>query len=92
MKIRHDGNGSPYIEWEQTEGCYKRAWIQRKADPSKDWAGVPRYLNVVRCHEPGRPGGNPTDCPIFNDLPDTQILQAFVRSVNAITGCKEHDS
>ena len=88
MEIKRDGNGSPYIEWEQAAGCYKRAWIQRKADASKNWANAERYLNVVRCNEPGRPGGNPTDFPIFNDLPDEQILIAFVQAVSAMTGCK----
>lgn len=88
MQIQYDSNDSPYIEWEQAEGCYKRAWIQRKKDPDKDWANTERYLNVVRCNSPGHPGGNPTDFPIFNDLPDKQILTAFVQSVNAMTGCK----
>lgn len=86
MDIKQDGQGQPYIEWEQANDCYKRAWIQRKQDPSKDWAGAERYLNVVRCNEPGRPGGNPTDFPIFNDLPDEQILRAFVHATAAITG------
>jgi hypothetical protein len=91
MMIQRDGNGQPYIEWKQTdiEGVgYKRAWIQRKSDPTKDWAHTERYLNVVRCNKPGSVGGNPTDFPIFNDLPDEQILQAFVQSVCAITGCE----
>lgn len=91
MQIQRDGNGSPFIEWEQAEGCYKRAWIQRKSD-DRDWAGTGRYLNVVRCNSPGHPGGNPTDFPIFNDLPDGQILIAFVQSVSAMTGCKLEDS
>ena len=88
MIIQHDNSGQPYIEWEQANGHFKRAWIQRKQDPAKDWAGVERYLNVVRCNTPGHPGGNPTDFPIFNDLPDEQILEAFVRAASAITGCK----
>lgn len=88
MEIHLDGNNQPYIEWEQFAGCYKRAWIQRKTDPSKDWAGTGRYLNVVRCNEPGHPGGNPTDFPIFNDLPDEQILHAFVHAACAVTGCR----
>jgi len=87
MHIQRDGTNQPYIEWQQTPGHYKRAWIQRKADPGKDWAGAERYLNVVRCGTPGHPGGNPTDFPIFNNLSDEQILRAFVHSACAITGC-----
>jgi hypothetical protein len=92
MQIQHDGSGQPYIEWDQADGCYKRAWIQRKQEPDKDWAGTGRYLNVVRCNSPGHPGGNPTDFPIFNDLPDEQILEAFVMAANAITGWKVSDA
>jgi hypothetical protein len=88
MKIQKDGLGQSFIEWEQANGCYKRAWVQRKQDPQKDWAGATRYLNVVRCNSPGHPGGNPTDWPIYNDLPDEQILTAFVHSTTAITGGK----
>lgn len=89
MKIQHDGKGQPFIEWEQVEGSYKRAWIQRKDTEDKDWAKTGRYLNVVRCNAPGRPGGNPTDFPIFHSpLTDEQILRAFVHSVCAMTGCK----
>ena len=88
LEIKRDGTGQPYIEWHQANGHHKRAWIQRKSDPTKDWAGAARYLNVVRCNEPGHPGGNATDFPVFNDLPDEQILRAFVESVCAITGCK----
>lgn len=89
MRIQHDQNGQPYIEWEQAAGCYKRAWIQRKQSVDKDWAGTGVYLNVVRCNSPGHPGGNPTDFPIFNtNLSDEQILEAFVQAANAITGCK----
>ncbi len=87
MQIQRDGNDQPYIEWEQAKGGYKRAWIQRKSDPDKNWANVERYLNVVRCNKPGQPGGNATDFPIFNDLPDEQILEAFVHAACAITGC-----
>lgn len=87
MQVKRDGKGQPYVEWEQVSGHWKRAWIQRKDDAEKDWAQTARYLNVVRCNKPGSPGGNPTDFPIFNDLPDDQILEAFVRSACAITGC-----
>jgi hypothetical protein len=91
MKIQLDGNDQPYIEWEQAQGHFKRAWIQRKKDPEKDWAQAKRYLNVVRCNSPGHPGGNPTDFPIFNCLPDEQILRAFVHAACAITGCALSD-
>lgn len=88
MKIQFDQKNQPYIEWEQIPGGFKRAWIQHKDDPEKDWAGTGRYLNVARCEKPGHPGGNPTDFPIFNDLSDKQILIAFVHAASAITGCK----
>jgi hypothetical protein len=91
MEILKDSNGSPYVEWEQAHGHYKRAWIQRKTEPDKDWATTPggRYLNVVRCDPKTRnPGGNSTDFPIFSNLSDEQILEAFVAATCAITGCK----
>ena len=90
MKIQHDTKGQPYIEWRQGESGYKRAWIQKKPETDKDWAGAKdgRYLNVVRVERPGvGPAGNATDFPIFSDLPDEQILVAFVTAVSAITGC-----
>ncbi len=87
MEIHSDGNGSRYIEWDQYDGNFKRAWIQNR-DGDKDWANTGRYLQVVRCNSKGHPGGNPTDFPISNDLSDDQILLAFVHSVNAITGHK----
>jgi len=89
LKIEYDKteNKQPYIEWQQTEGAYKRAWIQRR-EGEKDWAGSGRYLNVVRCQEKGRVGGNATDFPIWNDLSDEEILRTFVHSVSAITGAK----
>jgi hypothetical protein len=89
MIIQRDTKGQPYIEWEQAPGGYKRAWIQQKDDPEKDWAGSGRYLNVVRIEALGEgPAGNATDFPIFLDLPGEQILEAFVTSVCAITGCQ----
>ena len=91
MNIRRDTKDQPFIEWEQAPGGYKRAWIQRKTDPEKDWANTPdgRYLNVVRIERlGGGPAGNATDFPIFYNLPDEQILEAFVASVSAITGCR----
>jgi len=89
VEIEYDktANKQPYIEWQQVEGAYKRAWIQNR-EGDKDWAGTGRYLNVVRCQEKGRVGGNPTDFPIHNDLPDEEILLAFVHSVSAITGAR----
>lgn len=91
IDIQPDGKGQPFIEWEQAPGGYKRAWIQRKTDPDKDWARTPdgRYLNVVRIERPGGgPAGNATDFPIFSTLSDEQILEAFVAAVSAITGCR----
>ena len=90
MEIQRDTKGQPFIEWEQAPGGFKRAWIQRKTDPEKDWANTPdgRYLNVVRVKNLGAgPAGNATDFPIFCSLSDEQILLAFVASVSAITGC-----
>lgn len=91
MDIERDAKGQLFIEWEQAPGGFKRAWIQRKTDPSKDWAKARdgRYLNVVRVEGRGiGPAGNATDFPIFSDLPDEQILEAFVAAVSAITGCR----
>ena len=87
MKIQKDGSGQPYIEWDQGQGAYKRAWIQERYG-DKDWADTGRYLNVVRCNEPGKPGGNPTDFPIYSDLPNEQVLLAFVYATNSITGLR----
>lgn len=91
MQVQKDSKEQPYLEWDQGNGCYKRAWIQRRVG-EKDWAGTGRYLNVVRCPEPGRIGGNPTDFPIYNNLPDEQVLLAFVMAANAITGLVLPDS
>ena len=80
-------NGAPYIEWQQAENGFKKAWIQiREGD--KDWAGTRRYLNVVRSDGEGRGMGNATDFPIASNLSDDEILEAFVRSTCAIVGCK----
>jgi len=90
MKIQRDSKDQPYIEWRQGAAGYKRAWIQRKPGSDKDWATAKdgRYLNVVRVEKAGAgPAGNATDFPIFSDLPDEQILVAFVAAVAAITGC-----
>lgn len=88
MEIKKDGNGSSYVEWTRAEKGHIRAWVQHRTG-SKDWAGTGRYLNVVRCNSPGHPGGNPTDFPIFNNLPDEQVLLSFVYAANAITGWTE---
>jgi hypothetical protein len=93
-KMRRDydrNNHSPYIAWKQSSG-FKRAWIQKRTG-EKDWAGTGRYLNVARTETlRGGPAGNSTDFPIYTKRPpdglsDWQILEAFVRSVCAITGC-----
>ncbi len=88
LEVRRDNSDQPYIQWHQ--GAHiKRAWIQRKKAPEKDWASVPRYLNVVRCNDDGNPGGNPVDFPIYDDrLSDEHILTAFVTMACAITGCR----
>ena len=91
LTVQHDTKGQPFVEWEQGPGGFKRAWIQRKTDPSKDWARTPeaRYLNVVRIEALGEgPAGNATDFPVYSDLPDEQILVAFVYAVSAATGCR----
>ena len=90
MRFFNDGNGSLCVEWEQAFGHHKRAWVQKKTDLDKDWAKAldQRYLNVVRVDiNSGNPAGNPTDFPIYSTLPDRQILEAFVVTVCAITGC-----
>lgn len=90
MLIQRDGKDQPFIEWAQGSNGFKRAWIQRRTDPEKDWARTPegRYLNVVRIEAlGGGPAGSATDFPIFSNLPDEQILEAFVTTVSAITGC-----
>ncbi len=91
MRFFEDGNGSLCVEWEQANGHYKRAWIQHKVERGKDWANTPgaRYLNVVRCDFHTRnPSGNGTDFPVFCDLPDRQVLIAFVAAACAITRCR----
>ena len=89
IPIRKDGNGQPFIQWEQVGGGYKRAWIQRKEGLETDWAGTGRYLNVVRTDGPETgPKGQATDFPITCNLSDEQILEAFVSAVCAITGCQ----
>ena len=90
MKIKLDGKNQPYVEWEIGPGGFKRAWIQTRT-PDMDWAKIPgrRYLNVVRVEDFDKgPAGNATDFPIFSELPDEQVLVAFVQAVCAITGCK----
>jgi hypothetical protein len=90
VKIQRDGRNQPYIEWRWADVSwgFKKAWIQHKNDPEKDWARTGRYLNIVRSDGEGHGGGNPTDFPILSDLPDEQILTAFVAAVCAITGYK----
>lgn len=89
MNIQTDLKGQSFVEWQQAPGGFKRAWVQHKTDPDKDWAQTGRYLNVVRIEALGAgPAGNATDFPISSELPDDDILQAFVASVCAITGCR----
>lgn len=89
MQIQRDAKDQPYVEWQQGPTGWKRAWIQEKEDPDKDWAGTRRYLNVVRVAGPGKgPAGNATDFPIWSDQPSEQILTAFVIAVCGITGCR----
>ena len=87
IQIRRDGHNQPFIQWQQSGEGWKRAWIQHKTG-EVDWAGTGRYLNVVRAVGPdGNPNGNPTDFPIWCDLEDEQVLEAFVAAVCGITGC-----
>lgn len=91
MNIHQDTMGQPYVQWRQATSGIKRAWIQRRTDPVKDWAGTGRYLNVVRCTDEGNPAigdpsGNPTDFPIYSDSDDAQILLGFVEAVSRVTG------
>ncbi len=81
-----DGNDSEYIAWEQSGGS-KRAWVQHR-EGEKDWAKTGRYLNVARTETlASGPSGNAADFPIYNDLTDKQVLEAFVAAVCACTGC-----
>lgn len=56
------------------------------ADPSKDWAGTGRYINVAMIPALGAgPGGPSADFPIFNfGLTDDE--QEFVAFVTAVCG------
>jgi len=88
ISIHKGGNGQLYVKWSQGCGGCKRRWIRRPTHLEKDWAGVGRYLNVVRVKEPHSSGlaGNSTDFPISSDLGDQQILVAFVTAVTTIIG------
>jgi hypothetical protein len=86
MNVQQDKMDQPYIEWEQAPGGFKRAWIQRRTDPEKDWAKAPRYLNVARIEKLGAGPVQPTDFPIYsNEFTDDEILMAFVVWVSAIS-------
>lgn len=90
LMIATDTKGSKYIQRSVGPGGMKRAWVQ-SWHGDKDRAGTGRYLNVVRCDpDSGIPAGNATDFPIYCNLPDEQILRAFVCMVNAITGCVDN--
>ena len=81
IPIQKDGDRQPYVEWNQGCGGYNRAWIRRPTDPDKDWAGVGRYLNVLRVEEPYRgPADNSTDFPIPSDLDEPQGCAPETRS------------
>ena len=74
IPIQQDGDRQPCVEWNQGCGGYNRAWVRRPTDPDKDWAGVGRYLNVLRVEEPYRgPADNSTDFPIPSDLDEPQL-------------------
>jgi hypothetical protein len=78
------------VQWDRGAGGLARAWI-RKRTGDKDWAESGRYLNAARVEESGGgPRGNSLDYPIWNDLPDEDILRAFVTSVSAIVGRPLH--
>ena len=80
MNVTRDKQGQLMIEWEMSDGGWKRAWIQDRSGSVKDWAGTGKYLNVVRVDSPGIGlGGDATDFPIFCDHPDEQVLEAFVQ-------------
>ncbi len=85
MQWGFDGKGQRYLEWDVGNGGLKRAWIQHRTG-EKDWASTGRYLNVVRCesYHTG-PAGNATDFPIYNSLPDDQLLRNFVLAAAAVT-------
>lgn len=88
--IKRDSKGQPYIEWHQANGCYKRAWIQQRTDPDKDWAGTGRYVNVARIESPGSgPAGLSADFPVFSkEMSDEEVLKKFVEAVCSATGCQ----
>ena len=88
--FHRDNNGSLYVEWQQNQtGGFKRAWIRKPTAPEKDWAGTGRYINVAMIPSLGAgPGGASADFPIFNKLPDEQVLTAFVAAICGVTGCE----
>jgi hypothetical protein len=89
MHLGKDGKGQAKVTCETAPGGWKLAWIQHKAGAEGDWALTGRYLNIVRTEGPNKgPGGQATDFPIYSELPDEQILVAFVHAVSAITGNK----
>lgn len=89
MHIQLDGKGQKFVEWEMPPGGWKRAWVQHRTNPDKDWAGTVRYLNVVRVEGPNIGlGGQATDFPIYNrQITDEDVLKAFVAATCAVTGC-----
>ena len=95
MNIQRDGNGQVFVEWEQRSpngagtGGFKRACIRRPTTADRDWAGTGRYVNVAPTNGLATgPAGNSADFPIFNQLPDDQVLAPFVATVCGVTGCE----
>jgi hypothetical protein len=95
MIIHRDNQNQPFVEWQHIppggggNRGFRRAWIRHPATADKDWAGTGRYVNVAPIGAlGGGPAGQSADFPIFNDLPDDQVLIAFVAAVCGVTGCQ----
>jgi len=94
MNIQYDNNGQPFVAFEQMPpggpgtGGFKRAWIRKPVPGSPvDWAGTGRYVNVGMTSGLGGGPAPGADFPIFDrNLPDDQVLHAFVAAVCGITG------
>lgn len=89
MHFGNDGKGQRYLEWEIAPGALKRAWVQYRSG-ANDWAGTERYLNAVRVEAAhAGPKGQAADFPVYltaAQMPDDQLLSAFVHSVCAVVG------
>jgi hypothetical protein len=89
MHIQHDTWNQPYIEWQAgPPEVIRRAWITHRQHEN-DWAGTGRYLKVAPMNPSKKEAlaAMPTVFPIFSNLADEQILQAFVGAVGTVTGC-----